>query len=315
MKDLFDIAGGSVIGRDHREAGRNNQDAFAWHQDARCTIAVVADGCSEGAHSEVGAQLGARLLVRAIEDRFWEYATNPYDETRREPVEIPEFWEEAQSAFLADLGTLIPRMANLRVRGDRIVLDYFLSTVVGALITERYAYVFSVGDGVIAVNGEVETLGPFPGNAPPYPMYVGMAPGAAMEERTKFRLRPPIPLRGPFAFSPQSCDGAKHEQAKGEGGGAGVQSLLIGTDGVADLIAAAERPLPGKDELVGPLSQFWTDDRYFRNPDMLRRRLTLVNRDTARVEDSALIREPGLLRDDTTLVAIRRRSTPSRSPS
>lgn len=309
MRDLFELAGGSVAGRDHALVGRNNQDAFAWHQDERCTIAVVCDGCSEGAHSEVGAQLGARLLVRAIEDRFWEYATNPYDATRREPIDIPEFWEEVRSAFLGDLGTLIPRMANLAVKGDRIVLDYFLATVVGALLTERYAYVFSVGDGVIAVNGAVETLGPFPGNAPPYPMYVGMAPGAAMEERTKFRLRPPIALREPFSFS--------HEKEKGEGGGAGVQSLLLGTDGVGDLIAAEQRMLPGKEELVGPLAQFWTEDKYFRNPDMVRRRLTLINREAVGIDRASgtLVRSPGLLPDDTTLIAIRRTSTPSRSPS
>lgn len=302
MRDQFEIAGGSVAGRDHAAAGRNNQDAFAWHQDERCTIAVVADGCSEGAHSEVGAQLGARLLVRAIENRFLEYATNPYDETKREPADVPEFWDEVRQAFLTDLiGTLMPSMANLVVKGDRIILDYFLFTVVGALITERFAYVFSIGDGVVALNGEVKTLGPFPGNAPPYAAYVAMAPGPAMEKRTAFRLRPPILIEG-------------------------VQSILLGTDGVVDLIAVSDRKIPGKDELVGPLAQFWTDDRFFRNPDMVRRRLTLINRESVRVcvprsqtgevgEHSALVREPGLLRDDTTLATIRRRSSPSRSPS
>jgi len=282
MKDVFEIAGGSVAGRDHVAAGRNNQDAFAWHQDDRCTIAVVCDGCSEGPHSEVGAQLGAWLLMRTVEDHFWEYATNSFDETRREPADAPRFWEEVQEMFLLNFtAALIPPMTNIAVQSNRIVLDYFLFTVVGALLTERYAYVFSIGDGVIAVNGEIETLGPFPGNAPPYPAYAAMDSSAAMARRTAFRLRPPVPISG-------------------------VQSLLLGTDGVKDLIAAADRKIHGRDESVGPLAQFWTDDRFFWNPDIARRRLTLINRESVRVENGALMREPGLLRDDTTLVVIRR---------
>jgi hypothetical protein len=313
MRDVFEIAGGTVAGRDHAAVGRNNQDAFAWHQDDRCTIAVVCDGCSEGPHSEVGAKLGARLLVRAIEERFWDYATNPYDATkpgstiqrieycraRREPADIPEFWDEVGDHFLGSLGTLIPSLANLRVKGDRIVHDYFLFTVVGCLITQRFAYVFSVGDGVIAVNGDVEMLGPFPGNAPPYPMYAAMAPGTASADHSKFCLRPPIPLTVPFAVS--------HETAKGNRGCEGVQTILLGTDGVGDFIAAEQRTLPGKDEAVGPLAQFWTEDKYFRNPDMVRRRLTLINREVVHVEGGALEREPGLLPDDTTVVVVRRR--------
>jgi hypothetical protein len=60
---------------------------------------------------------------------------------------------------------------------------------------------------------------------------------------------------------------------------------------------------------VGPLSQFWTDDRYFANPDALRRRLTLINRESVRAdfESRRLVRTPGLLPDDTTVVVLRRR--------
>src|SRR5215467_2985954 len=61
----FEIAGGSVTGRAHVAAGRNNQDAFCWASDADGLVAVVCDGCSSGPHNEVGAQLGARLFVQA----------------------------------------------------------------------------------------------------------------------------------------------------------------------------------------------------------------------------------------------------------
>ncbi|WP_261890540.1 hypothetical protein [Acaryochloris marina] len=45
-----------------------------------------------------------------------------------------------------------------------------------------------------------------------------------------------------------------------------VQSVLIGSDGVGDLVSS-RRLSPGKSELVGPLNQFWCCDRYFQNPD------------------------------------------------
>ena len=87
-----------------------------------------------------------------------------------------------------------------------------------------------------------------------------------------------------------------------------LDSLLIGTDGAADLAALAGARVPGTDEPVGPLARWWQDDRFFRNPDAVRRRLALLNSPGWR-RDSAgrLAPEPPLLRDDTTLVALRRR--------
>jgi hypothetical protein len=59
----------------------------------------------------------------------------------------------------------------------------------------------------------------------------------------------------------------------------------------------SSRPIPGRSEDVGPLSQFWTDDAYYENRDMVRRRLAVLNRG----------RHGGLLADDTTLVVVRRK--------
>ena len=86
---------------------------------------------------------------------------------------------------------------------------------------------------------------------------------------------------------------------------------MIGTDGVFDLENSEERKIPGKEDLVGPISQFWQDKRYYNNPDMIRRSLSLINRCVTRIpkgEDGSLKiqHENGLLPDDTTIVAIRR---------
>jgi hypothetical protein len=69
MKD-FEIARASVIWSDHVRTGRNNQDAVCVYEDDDALLVTVCDGCSSGAggesHNEVGAQLGARLLMRAL---------------------------------------------------------------------------------------------------------------------------------------------------------------------------------------------------------------------------------------------------------
>lgn len=41
----------------------------------------------------------------------------------------------------------------------------------GALITSQTSYLFSIGDGLIAVNGEIVRVGPFANNTPPYLAY------------------------------------------------------------------------------------------------------------------------------------------------
>lgn len=56
----------SVAGRAHRRLGKNNQDAAAVSHGDGFTVAVVCDGCSSGAASEVGAKLGARFLATQV---------------------------------------------------------------------------------------------------------------------------------------------------------------------------------------------------------------------------------------------------------
>jgi len=82
-----------------------------------------------------------------------------------------------------------------------------------------------------------------------------------------------------------------------------ARSLLLATDGALDLEALAERAGHGsagreeRQDRVAGLEQFWTEDRFFRNADMVRRRLVVSSRGP----------RGGLLPDDTTIVAVRRR--------
>lgn len=259
----FELAAASVQGREHARAGRNNQDAFFTRESARGLAAVVADGCGSGSQSELGAQLGAR---RAVEGAL---------------SLLEEGVSPGSPLFLARLeADLLGFLAGLaRQLGGSAVGEALLFTLVGAVCTPDEVLVFSAGDGLWALNGEVNVLGPFPGNAPPYLSYGLLSPGTA--------------LLGARALRPT----------------AEVDSLVLGTDGAGDLRGLAEACLPGAEEPVGPLSRLWTEDRYFTHPDALRRRLAMLNREFVRADFTArrLVRAPGLLADDTTLVILRRR--------
>lgn len=266
----FAIAAGSVTGRNHSLAGRNNQDAFLVRrsEDGDLLVGVVCDGCTSGKESGVGAVLGSRIIVESLL-RIKNLPIESMLETARQDV-------EAQFRILARAtgGTL-----------SAAVNELFLFTVVGCIVTPDWTWVFSIGDGVYAVNGDLKQIGPFAGNAPPYLAYA-LVP-SALKQDAPWQLRFTVDANLPTNE---------------------LQSLLIGTDGTLDLVAAQDRAVPGTDEPVGPLSQFWTDERFFRNPDMVRRQLTRINRDVVKPDwrPHSLQRFRGLLPDDTTLVVLRR---------
>jgi len=285
MKEMFEVASGSIAGREHVSSGRNNQDARNFLNGDRAVIAVVCDGCSggenSGRHSEVGAKIGARLVVESISRRI--EAADSTSPLLSESA-VSNLLEYVRQDVLAELRVLALAMGGSL---SQTVNDYFLFTVFGALITQEASVLFSVGDGVFFVNGEMLKVGPFPANEPPYLAYGGLVDSSLGEihpELTRFQVHGIIPTGD-------------------------VQSILIGSDGVNDLVNVAERRMPGKEEIVGPISQLWEEDRYFKNFDMIRRKLARINRESIRAnwEEGRVVREVGLLPDDTTIVVIRRR--------
>lgn len=266
----WEIAAGSVTGREHLRTGKNNQDAWHWQTVGDTTIAVVCDGCSSGAHSEVGATLGVRLITHAIAQTLQEYE-----------IEQPEFWSGVQQGALQQLSKLVFMLDDC---SHQVIHDYLLFTIVGAVITPTVTALFTVGDGVLILNGREVSVPSCPGNAPPYLAYGLIEPSPMPFEQLQFQIH--------------------HCLSTDE-----MRSLLIATDGVKDLLAVADQSLPGKREPVGQIEQFWQNDRYFQNPDQLRRRLSLINREVVQPdwEQQQLNRFGGLLPDDTTLIVIHRK--------
>jgi len=279
MNTLFSVAGGTTPGRDHVGrggllVGRNNQDAYAWVFEGESIVAVVCDGCGSKPHSEVGAKLGAKLVTQLVAEKL-RMGGEPTAES---------FWEDVRGESLSKLRQMAWQLSASDESFAIFADQYLTFTIVGVVVTPEETIVFSIGDGVYAINGEVQLLGPFRDNSPPYLIY-GLVPSKLSGEARnmlKFRLD----------IRPTSE----------------VRSLLIGTDGVTNLIEAEERYLPGVDEPVGSLSQFWMEERYFANRDAVRRRLALVNSE-GQLFDAATRRfttTSGHLPDDTTLVVIRR---------
>ena len=275
MTGLFELAGGTVIGKDHRISGKANQDAFRRFSSDELTVAVVCDGCSEGKHSEVGSQIATRLIVETICRLYPRYL---FRFSMPDAMGSYPFWRRVRQDVTAEIRSLANKMGPSL---SQVINEYFLFTVVGVMVTPFETVVFSLGDGVFVLNGEVTRLGPFEGNRPPYLGY-GITGSKLTDERPElleFTLQRIIPTSE-------------------------VGSVLIGSDGVEDLLRVASQAMPGKSELVGSIDQFWINDRYFTNPDNIRRRLALINREITKADwpERRLRKFKGLLPDDTALV-------------
>jgi hypothetical protein len=151
-------AAASVIGARHQRAGRNGQDAAVVVTGEGVAIAVVCDGCSSGASSEVGARLGAMAFAQKLRARL----------EAGECVRERSVWE----ATRAEVATLLAAaIGTNKIIDAQDVHDHLLFTIVAAAITREGAAVWALGDGAYAVDAHTCVLGPFTNNEPPYLAY------------------------------------------------------------------------------------------------------------------------------------------------
>ncbi|MFA6594365.1 MAG: protein phosphatase 2C domain-containing protein [Candidatus Buchananbacteria bacterium] len=288
MPDL-EVAAGSIIGRDHLGSGnvllgKNNQDAFHICSDKKRVVAVICDGCGSQAHSEVGANEAARFISEKLYRLLTDQQTvNP---SVNASLYVPAFLEFLRQEMLTDINQRVKRLSPNGGR-TKTINDFYLFTVIGAVVDDDGCKIFTLGDGCFALNGRFQQLGPFTDNEPPYLAYglTGTKSKAPDSRDWMFKIESNCPL-----------DSFSH--------------VLIGSDGVVKLEASAEKKVPGLKQPVGPLSQFWENDKYFGNPDEIRRYLALINRQYVTLGSPIreIVREPGLLPDDTTLVVIRKKT-------
>lgn len=251
-------AAAAVTGARHLRSARNGQDAAAaWtgehragHDAIGLGAIVVCDGCGSGASSEVGARLGAQLVIAALSTRLAAGAR---------PSE-PTLWVGVR----AEVGTVLARiLASMPGDREHLVHEHFLFTIVAAAVAGDEVGVWAIGDGAFTITGigiapaAPCVLGPFADNQPPYLGYdLLVAPR----------------LDGLDARAP-----AHLETARTRAG-----SVVVATDGVAELgletlIGDADRWLRQPDALRRQLALLargtervdWAERRTIRTPAAL----------------------------------------------
>jgi hypothetical protein len=159
-----------VSGARHLRMARNGQDAAAsWVGDGAAAI-VVCDGCGSGASSEVGARLGAQLVIAGVASRL----------VRGERPS--ELWPGVRTQVTAMLGQVADAMPGDR---ETAIRDHLLFTIIAAAVAGDEACVWAIGDGAYDLGDRVRVLGPFTDNQPPYLAYelLGMPQPAYLEVR------------------------------------------------------------------------------------------------------------------------------------
>ncbi|MCC6748462.1 MAG: protein phosphatase 2C domain-containing protein [Deltaproteobacteria bacterium] len=256
----FAVASGSVTGREHRRLHRNNQDGLAFSANPRHLVAAVSDGCSAGRSSEVAARLSVSWLCAWL-PRYVERAADLGDPERLAAV------SRGLESFLGGLAEgLRPEAAAL----PATVQDLCLATVLAVMVDETHTAIFGAGDGLYSVNGRLHVLDAGPDNRPAYLGYRLLA-------RRDVAWAGPPPALVLHELRP-TCE---------------VESLLLGTDGLLDLLDPEARPLRDGSAAGSPL-QFEEDPRYGRNPSLVQKRLAQLGELNQR------------LSDDTTVIVLRR---------
>jgi hypothetical protein len=222
-------------------------------------VVAVADGCSQGSSSDVGAGLGARFVAAEV-----VRAVHAGVSLEVLPVRV-----------LDALTDHIARCARESSVDDderaHVLADAFLFTVQVAVLTHDGALAFGMGDGVVGHNGALHTLTSVD-NAPDYPAYRLLDATALTSERPRAALQPVVHLRCALAD---------------------VDSVVVGTDGVAELLARAHDVLPDGSALGG-VDVFVRDARFVKNRSLASKRLR------------AWCEATGGAHDDVTLAVLRR---------
>lgn len=255
----WQLAAGTVQGRDHWLARRNSQDALECVTTPDVLVAVVADGCGSARHSETGARLLASLLARTLAHRA-QRGDDPF----------------ALAPAVDEVLDVLERLAG-EPRSTPWVAEHLLATVLAVVVTRERALVFRVGDGIVGVDGRITTH-EAPGNAPPYLAYRLVA--SRTLDPTHQSLEPVVEWDGPASS---------------------LRSVVLATDGAAALPADEGDP-------HATLREWLADDALFQRPHALGRRLARLARDEQVVDWEAQVvrRRAGVLRDDTTVVLLRR---------
>jgi Protein phosphatase 2C len=277
---------GSVLGADHLKVKKNCQDTYATRQTKDYFVAFVCDGGSNSnlgyeTFTEVGARIGVNIVTNYVADRLnnisrWRW--NAY-------LQSANFWGDVQTNLLKQVDGIARGMGG---HYRRNVVDYFLFTLVGMVITPDITLFTGIGDGYFFLNGEkYEVHSSGSDNMPVYIAY-------NLVETNLKKMSPEDLKLGVKKIVPSAT----------------VNSVMIASDGLTPLIVNDEKT--EEDETrrmdVGSIEQFWNEKGYFDNTFSLGWRLKqlatekkIIKWDEKRAEI-----HPAIITDDLALVVASR---------
>lgn len=226
------IAYASIAGNTHRKLDYNNQDFVLVKSFEGIEICLVADGCGSGANSEVGAQLGLNYLAKVIkesEGKSWQQ--NLGEKLRNYSRDLANNHSENPKDFIR---------------------NYLLYTVIGYVMKDGIRTLFSCGDGVKIIEGNIDII-----NQDNRPNYVNNA----LLGNTS----------GEFLFEEIPST---------------ASPILIGSDGVEDLIEGINK---GEVSEYPSIEALINDEDNFTNPIQLPRLLQKYSRNGILRDDTTLI--------------------------
>lgn len=161
MSPKFTVKTGKVIGRSHIFSGRNCQDSLKQSSievnGQTYLVGWISDGCSEGAYSEVGANLATEFLLRQTLEFI------------RAGIHLDIISLFLFEDLLAFLKTNLNSQPLFSPREQSVyVQDFLLFTLVGYIIGPKSTLVMAYGDGLIIINDLVNKRdfndeSPYPG--------------------------------------------------------------------------------------------------------------------------------------------------------
>lgn len=279
LLNTFQIAIGSTPGKHHRANNRNlapNQDRVCSFSSEDLFLGLVSDGCGSQPHSEYGAEATVRILERIITAR-----------TERRNMAMDETW--FTTLYMGLVHRLVQNARN-NFRNPHTALNtHLMATAAGVIVTPETTVLFGAGDPVFVVNGKAHIWeAELDKNAPAYPVMSLAFQGPGDEETL-----------GKFAFRTLTFP---TEQ---------INTLAVASDGAVELLKICADEfyhVPGTDTPVGQFSQFFTNDAYYDDPEALGIRLNSLAQNW---RNPGPPHHGGLLDDDTSLVAIRRKEAVS----
>ncbi len=276
MKQDLLCYGATVPGHKHIKELRNNQDGYHIMHLDNLLIGVVTDGCTTSkkySNNEVGAKLFPSIIAKVIAHRLLEH---------EESITSRRFWHLVSHDILSKIGIIADMLPGKR---SEIIIDYLLFTIVGFVVWEEKVVIFNCGDGIYGVNDDFHTIKPMTTDLQPYLAY-------QLASIDDISLLPFCRIK--------SIDVLALDE---------VESLIIATDGLHDIISLTDKIIPMTKTPAGELTDFWKDEKILSNTHIAQNKLAAMNKKSFSVdyENGLITHFPELMEDDTTFIVLTRK--------